>query len=86
MLSGEWNHLGVLSGTKSLLLFDIFKMALEEGIPIGEAANLLAAGTLLNFELSKDSVGDLLGIPRVNFGPSDTICSRCLCPKSQACV
>lgn len=43
---------------------DLFTSALEEGTPIDEAVDLLAVSTVLNFEFSHDSVGDLLGLPK----------------------
>ncbi len=48
-----------LSATKDALAkqVDLFEKAFEEGTP-----SLLAVGTLLNFEFSRDSIGDLLGL------------------------
>jgi hypothetical protein len=43
---------------------ELFMSALEEGTPIEEAVDLLAVSTVLNFEFSDDSVGDLLGTPK----------------------
>jgi hypothetical protein len=55
-----------LSATKDVLAkqVDLFEKALEEGIPVEEAVGLLAAGALLRFEFSQDSIGDLLGITK----------------------
>jgi hypothetical protein len=56
-----------LSATKDALAkqVDLFEKALEEGIPVEEAVSLLAVGALLNFEFSRDSIGDLLGIAKL---------------------
>jgi len=58
----------------------MFRKAVEEGIPIEEATDLLAVGTLLNFEFSQDSVGDLLGIPKAKSGAERIHRLRCICP------
>jgi len=41
---------------------DLFRNALEEGVPIEEAVGVLSLGNFVNFEFSVDSVGDVLGI------------------------
>ncbi len=58
-----------LSATKDVLAkqVDLFEKALEEGTPVEEAVSLLAVGTLLNFEFSRDSIGGLPGIAKPAF-------------------
>lgn len=60
----------ILAKTKQLLAkqVDLFRGAVDEGIPVEEASGLLSISTLLNFEFSRDSVGDLLCVPNTQNG------------------
>lgn len=58
----------IFEKTKELLARQValYREALSEGVPVYEAIKCLAIGNLVSFEFSTDSVGDILGIPKVD--------------------